>query len=206
MELDPATLSPREAYQLLITSIVPRPIAFVSTINPQGLTNAAPFSFFTALNARPALLAFSVISPGGVEKDTLRNIRATRDFVINIVSEELADAMNTASGDFAEDVSEIELTRLTAMPSVKVKAPWIAESPVSMECRLTQIVEISDSFVSIIMGEAVLFHIRDGIYSGGRLDEMQVRAIGALGTNSYCRSDATFGLVRPTIRPLEPSR
>ncbi|MDE2993766.1 MAG: hypothetical protein OXU67_07770, partial [Chloroflexota bacterium] len=89
---------------------------------------------------------------------------------------------------------------------VKVKAPWIAESPVSMECRLTQIVEISDSFVSIIMGEAVLFHIRDGIYHEGRLDEMQVRAIGALGTNSYCRSDATFGLVRPTIRPPPPSR
>ncbi|MAG37018.1 MAG: flavin reductase [Dehalococcoidia bacterium] len=206
MDLDPATLSPREAYQLLITSIVPRPIAFVSTISAQGVTNAAPFSFFTALNAQPALLAFSVISPGGEEKDTLRNVRATRDFVINIVSEDLADAMNTASGDFPADVSEIELTNLTAMPSVKVKAPWIAESPVSMECRLTQIIEISDSFVSIIMGEAVLFHVRDGIYNEGRLDETQVRAIGALGTNSYSRSGETFGLVRPSIRPPEPSR
>ncbi len=206
MDLDPAVLSPREAYQLLITSIVPRPIAFVSTVSPQGVTNAAPFSFFTALNAQPPLLAFSVISPGGEEKDTLRNIRATRDFVINIVSADLADAMNTASGDFAAEVSEIELANLTARPSVKVSAPWIAESPVSMECRLTQIIEIAESYVSIIMGQAVLFHTRDGIYQEGRLDEMQVRAIGALGTNSYCHSDKTFGLVRPSIRPSGPSR
>ena len=201
MIVDPEKLSPRDAYQLLITSIVPRPIAFVSTVSQEGVSNAAPFSFFTALNASPALIAFSIISPGGQEKDTLRNIRFSRDFVIGMVSEDLADAMNTASGDFAPEVSEIELTGLTAMPSEKVKSPWIAECPVSMECQLSQIIEVAESYVSIIMGRIVLFHIRDGIYNDGRIDEHQLRAIAALGTNRYSRSSETFGLDRPTIRP-----
>jgi len=199
VQLETASLTARDAYQLLIGSIVPRPIAFVSTVGETGLTNAAPFSFFTALNAKPTLVCFSIISPAGKKKDTLRNIEYTNDFVVNIVDDSLADVMNIAASNFPSEISEIQYTNLMPVPSISVKAPRIAEAPIQMECRATKIEQLNVSDVSLIIGEVICFHIRESIYESGRINQDHINAIGAMGNNRYCRVSETFELKRPTV-------
>ena len=146
MKVDPGTTDPSSVYKLLIGSVVPRPIAFVSTLNPDGGFNVAPFSFFTVASSNPPVLVFTVglRTTPDPRKDTLRNITTTREFVVNIVSEEIGEKMNLCAGEYPPEVDEFELSGLTPIPSDLVKAPRVAESHINMECRLLYTIAMSE--------------------------------------------------------------
>src|SRR5271163_5126580 len=149
MDVIPSEIAHREVYNILLNAVAPRPIAWVSTLSASGQPNLAPFSFFNAVSVKPPLLGFSPSmrsskksepsgKAGGEHKDTLRNIRETREFVVNIVTFELAEAMNLTSGEYDASVNEFELAKVTPEPSKVVRPPRVAESPVSFECKLHQ--------------------------------------------------------------------
>lgn len=201
MIIDPVETSPQNNYKLLIGSIVPRPIAFVSTISPEGAVNLAPFSFFTAISGNPPVVCFSPTYREPT-KDTLSNVRATREFVVNIVSEEFAEKMNICSGEYPAGVSEFEVAGLTPIPSGLVRPPRVAESHVNMECRLLQIVDVSAKPLggSIVIGEVVRFHVDDAIVEEFRIDPSKLRAIGRMGGNFYTRTQDRFEMIRPQVK------
>lgn len=200
MTIDPRSTTPLNIYKLLIGSIVPRPIAFVSTLSADGTRNLAPFSFFTAVSAHPPVICFSPMIKGdGSPKDTLRNIRETKEFVVNIVGEEFAQQMNLTSGDYPPEVDEFEISHLTPIPSDLIKPFRVKESQVHLECRLVQIVDIGDAPMSgsAVLGEVVRFHIADAIFHDFRLDLDQLRPIGRLSGTEYTRTTDRFSIERP---------
>jgi len=209
MIVSPSELPYSEFYNLLISSVVPRPIAWVSTVNAAGQPNLAPFSFFNAVCADPPLLAFA---PGmrrpkqaeanrGEPKDTLRNVRETREFVVNLVTHELAEAMNLTSGEYDASVNEFELAKLTPQPSKIVRAPRVAESPVSFECKLHQILDFSPAptGASLVIGKIVSIHIDDAHLKEGKLDRNSLDLIGRMGGMQYTRTTQRFEMVRPKV-------
>jgi len=201
MIVDPGVTDPRNIYKVMIGAIVPRPIAFVSSLSPEGIPNLAPFSYFTAISANPPAICFSpmIRSSDGKHKDTLNNIEATREFVVNIVSEDFAEKMNLCSGEYPPEVNEFEVSGLTPVPSDLVKPPRVKESRVNMECRLLQIVRVSEKLLggSLVIGEVVRFHIDDALFDDFRIDPAKLRAIGRMGGTSYARTTDLFDLLRP---------
>jgi len=203
--VDPKEKSPKDFYKILIGSILPRPIALVSTISKSGELNVAPFSFFTVASARPPILCFSPsfklaedgISP--VPKDTLVNIRETGDFVVNIVGEETLHEMNQTSFDYSPDVNEFEAAGLTIEQSLKVKSPCVAESLVNYECKLYDILELGSEPMggSLILGEVVQVHLSDTVYKNGKVDPDILKPIGRLGGLWYSTINDKFELPRP---------
>ena len=198
MIIDPASQPALNNYKLLIGSVVPRPIAFVSTVSPEGVGNVAPFSFFNAICGDPPTICFStgVRTP---RKDTLRNVELTGEFVVNVVSEEIAEKMNVCSGEFPYGVDEFEVSGLTPAPSEVVKAPRVLESHVNMECKVVQIIEVSirPMGATLIIGEVVRFHVDDAIVDNFRVDPETLRAIGRMGGNGYTRTRDRFDMIRP---------
>ena len=201
MIFDPGSEAPHDIYKLLVGAIVPRPIAFVSSLSAEGVRNLAPFSFFTAISANPPVICFSpmVRASDGHTKDTLNNIRATREFVVNIVSEEFAAQMNLTSREFPPEVDEFEESGLTPVASDLVKPPRVGESHFNMECRLRQIVDVSSEPLggSIVLGEVLRFHVRDEIVENFRIDPDKLRAIGRMAGATYARTTDRFDLERP---------
>jgi flavin reductase (DIM6/NTAB) family NADH-FMN oxidoreductase RutF len=199
--VDPASTDYPSVYKLLIGSVVPRPIAFVSTVNPEGALNAAPFSFFTVASANPPVLVFSVSrrTTPDPRKDTLRNISTAREFVVNIVSEEFGQKMNLCAGDYPPEVDEFEISGLTAIPSDLVKAPRVAESHINMECRLLYTIEMSGlpGGGHLVLGEVLRFHIDDAYFHNYRIDPDKLLAIGRMAGNSYTRTIDRFDMIRP---------
>jgi flavin reductase (DIM6/NTAB) family NADH-FMN oxidoreductase RutF len=209
MIVSPSDLSHSELYGMLLNSVAPRPIAWVSTVSPSGQPNLAPFSFFNVVCVNPPLLAFA---PGlrrpkqpeanhGEAKDTLRNIRETKEFVVNIVTYDLAEAMNLTSGEYDSSVNEFELAKLTPEPSKIVRPPRVAESPVSFECKLHQILDFSTAPTSgsLVMGQIVSIHIGDAYLKDGRLDRNSLDLIGRMGGIQYARTTQRFEMVRPKV-------
>ena len=203
MIVDPGAAETRNIYKLLIGAILPRPIAFVSSLSADGIRNLAPFSFFTAISANPPVICFSpmVRSSDGAHKDTLNNIEATREFVVNIVSEEFAQQMNLCSGEYPPEVDEFQVSGLTPVPSDLVKPPRVRESHVNMECRLLQIVRVSEKPLggSLVIGEVLRFHVDDALFDDFRIDPAKLRAIGRMGGTAYARTTDLFDLVRPKV-------
>ena len=209
MIVSPADLSHKELYNIMLNSVAPRPIAWVSTVSASGRLNLAPFSFFNVVCVDPPLLAFA---PGlrqpkqpevshGEAKDTLRNIRETSEFVVNIVTYELAEAMNLTSGEYNPSVNEFELAKLTPQPSKSVRPPRVAESPVSFECRLHQILDFSPAPTSgsLVIGQIVSIHMSDAHLKDGRLDRNSLDLIGRMGGIQYTRTTQRFEMVRPEV-------
>jgi flavin reductase (DIM6/NTAB) family NADH-FMN oxidoreductase RutF len=209
MIVSPADLSHKELYNIMLNSVAPRPIAWVSTVSASGRLNLAPFSFFNVVCVDPPLLAFA---PGlrqpkqpevshGEAKDTLRNIRETSEFVVNIVTYELAEAMNLTSGEYNPSVNEFELAKLTPQPSKSVRPPRVAESPVSFECRLHQILDFSPAPTSgsLVIGQIVSIHMSDAHLKDGRLDRNSLDLIGRMGGIQYTRTTQRFEMVRPKV-------
>ncbi len=201
MIIDPGGVVPRNIYKLMIGLIVPRPIAFVSSVNASGARNLAPFSFFTAISANPPAICFAPMTRGAAatQKDTLRNITATGEFVVNIVSEEFADRMNIASTEFPPEVDEFTASGLTPVASDLVRPPRVAESPAAMECRLLQIVTVSTLPLggSLVIGEVLRFHVSDAIINDYRIDPDLWHPIGRMGGSIYARTTDRFDMPRP---------
>ncbi|HTW59892.1 MAG TPA: flavin reductase family protein [Terriglobales bacterium] len=209
MIVSPKQIPHSELYSLILNSVAPRPIAWVSTISKTGQANLAPFSFFNAVCIDPPLLAFA---PGfrpsrqpaanpSEAKDTLRNIRETGEFVVNVVTFELAEAMNLTSGEYDASVNEFELAKLTPEPSKVVHPPRVAESPVSFECRLHEILTFSPAPTSssLVIGEVVSIHIHDSNLKDGRLDRNSLDLIGRMGGMQYTRTTQRFEMIRPKV-------
>ena len=199
--IDPSATEPLNIYKLLVGAVVPRPIAFVSTISPEGVGNLAPFSFFTVASANPPVLCFTA-SYREPCKDTLKNIRAMKEFVVNIVSEEFAAKMNVTSGEYAYGVDEFAMSGLTPTPSDLVRPPRVKESHVNMECKLLQTIEVSTQPLggTLILGEVVRFHIDDAILEEFRIDPDKLGAVGRMAGNTYTKTTERFDLIRPQIK------
>ncbi|MBI1805703.1 MAG: flavin reductase family protein [Ignavibacteria bacterium] len=190
----------------MIGSIVPRPIAFVSTVSRDGIRNLAPFSFFNGVCSNPPIVLFStVIRKDGGHKDTLNNVEATKEFVINIVSEDFGEEMNICSFDFPPDVDEFKESGLTPIPSDLVKAPRVQESRIQMECKLVQIIHFGQGpgGGSTVFGEVVRFHIQDQLLDNFKIDPDKLQAIGRMGGPTYTRTMDRFDLVRPKAGELK---
>jgi flavin reductase (DIM6/NTAB) family NADH-FMN oxidoreductase RutF len=202
--IDPREHAAREIYALMISAIVPRPIALTSTTDGAGRYNLAPFSYFMGVSSVPPILAISSVQRrGGQKKDTLRNIEATGEFVVNIVTEAMAEAMNVTSTDFPHGYDEFTSSGLTPLPSERVAAPRVAESPIQMECRLERIIEVGRQPAYLILGEVVLFHLSQEVLTDGRVDVAKLKPVARLGGSDYAHVRDVFSLARPTFRPLE---
>ncbi len=198
--IDPSALSARERYRLMIGSILPRPIAFVTSIGKEGIVNAAPFSYFNGVTSTPPIISISVGYRKGMVKDTGRNIRETGEFVVNMVSHSIAEKMNIASADFPPNVSEIVEADLRTIPSELVTPPRLAESPVQMECKLYKLIEIGEGPNDLILGEVLRWHIHQDVKIDERyhIDPSSLDIIGRLGGPQYCTTKDVFEMMRPT--------
>jgi flavin reductase (DIM6/NTAB) family NADH-FMN oxidoreductase RutF len=195
MHIDPAVATHAELHRFIIGVVIPRPIAWVSTIGQDGHHNLAPFSFFNAIASQPPLLVISINDRPDGPKDTLRHIRETKDFVINLVDEPLMDRMVETSGEWAPEVDEFALTKLTAARSERVKSPRLVEAPVSMECVLDRILDYETT--SLVIGRMVWAHFRDDLLTDGRIDPLKLRPVARLGGDGYT-------VVREVIRRQRP--
>ncbi len=197
-----SALSHAEAYNLLVATVTPRPIAFVSTISASGVRNLAPFSFFMTGGSNPPSLVYSpTLDPNGQPKDSLRNVVETGEFVVNLVHREMAEGMNRTSARYGPEESEWEPSGFVALKSVLVAPPRVGESLVQYECRLFKVVEHGDgpSAARYVIGEVVQAHLHESIWKEGRVDPGAVRLISRLGGRDYLDVDAleTFSLNRP---------
>ncbi|WP_293444307.1 flavin reductase family protein [Persephonella sp.] len=199
MDINFKDLDPKQIYKIMTSVIVPRPIAWISTVSTDGINNLAPFSYFAGISSDPPLIAVSIGSKSpGEKKDTWKNIEETGEFVINMVTKELLQQMNITSLPFEKEVDEFEKAGLTPAPSLSVKPPRVKESPVNIECRRYQIIEIGK--MGLILGEILTVHIRDDILNEkGYADTTKLEIIGRLGGANYCliTAENTFELKRP---------
>lgn len=201
MQIDVKSANVVDVYQALVGCVVPRPIAWVTTLGPGGVVNLAPFSFFNTFGANPPVVVFSPTRRrDGSKKDTLLNVEATGEFVLNTAIESLAQQVNLSSKEIPADESEVELTGLRTEPSVRVRPPRLADAPVNMECVVRQILPVGDGPISanLVIGEVVMFHISDAVLdSNGKIDPRKLKAIARLGGDYYCRSTDLFEMKRP---------
>lgn len=197
MDIDPRTVPTGDMYRFLVTAIVPRPIAFVSTLSGDGKTNLAPFSWFNAISSKPPLIGISINDRGDDQKDTLRNIRETGEFVVNVVTDSILTLASQAAGDWPRDVSEFDVTKLTPRPSERVKAPGVTESPIQLECRLHREIPLGASF--LIVGEVVFARVRDDVVVDGRIDPKKLRPVGRLGGENYALVRDVLSVPRPKV-------
>ena len=195
MQIDPSLHSNADNYKLITNLVVPRPIAWVTSQNQSGVINLAPFSFFNAVGANPLYIIISIgLNDAGEPKDTAKNIRASGEFVVNLVTEDLFQAMNISAADFPADQSELEAAHLHAAPSVRIKAPRLAEAQASLECKLFSAQALGAN--TLFIGEVVMFHIADHLLDP-RLHINNFAPIGRLGSPSvYCRTTDRFDVAR----------
>jgi flavin reductase (DIM6/NTAB) family NADH-FMN oxidoreductase RutF len=197
--LDPAALSHRDAGYLMNGLVVPRPIAWVSTLSADGIANLAPHSFFMAVSYAPMTVMFvsshsSRHDPKG-HKDSLRNAAATGEFVVNFVASSLLFPMNQTSAEVPPEVDEFALASLETAPSLKVKPPRVAAAKAAFECRLHRILEVGDG--SVVFGEVVYAHIAEDVWAGGRIDVRALDPLARLGGSSYAKLGEVFSMRRP---------
>ena len=210
MEVNPDSLPWQSLYKIFIGSVVPRPIGWVSTLDAMDQPNLAPFSFFNAVCANPPHLLFCPMVRGmdRSSKDTLNNVRATGEFVINIVTEELAEAMNITATELPPGINEFERANLQSAPSVVVRPPRVAESPVHFECKLAQIIDLGDGGPgsgSIVIGRVVHVHVDERVLiDGDKIDLLELKPIGRLAGFGYTRVTDLFEMVRPPSE-IKPS-
>lgn len=201
IRIDPATLDEPSVHNLLKGCVVPRPIAWVTTLGPHGIVNAAPFSCYTFLATRPPLLGLAIEPKPSGKKDTLVNLERTGDFVVNAAVEEHAAAINASAAPYPPEVSELARAGLTAVASDRVQAPRIAESPLALECRVERILELGRSRHSLVIGEVVLVHVRPDLWRAGAVDVAALKPLARLSGDSYGCIRDMFELARPWTTP-----
>ena len=199
MKVEPSALHGKEMHDFFSSVVVPRPIAFISTVDAAGRYNAAPFSAFNYLSLNPPILVFASSRRGRKKKDTVMNIEAVGDFVVNMVDENMAEAMNQAAAAYPPEIDEIKEVGLIALKSDIVKSPRIAEAPISMECRLIQTMEFGckPTRSTIIFGEVLMVHVKDEVMTQGKIDPLKAKIIARLGDmDIYCRTTDVFKMKR----------
>jgi flavin reductase (DIM6/NTAB) family NADH-FMN oxidoreductase RutF len=192
-------MAPADAYRLMISVVVPRPIAWVSSIGADGTTNLAPFSFFNAVGENPLTVMFSLSRRVDRPKDTLRNVQETGEFVLNVADETLALAMVRTSGDWPYGRSEFETAALAMAPSIDVRPPRIANATVAMEARVSQIVPVADTSSTMVLGRPVRFHVREDLMRpNGSVDPTLLSPVARLGGIEYTTLGRVFSVPRPS--------
>lgn len=198
LSVDPEALSERENYKFLTGSIIPRPIAFVSTLSKVGVLNGAPFSYFNIVSSNPPMLSLSIQRVKGEMKDTAKNIIESGEFVVHIVDEENVRKINETAANLPSDQSEIDLAGLTTIASEKVSVPGIKESKIRMECSLEHVLEIGEApGCDLFIGKIVQYHVDDLIYENGRIDPNGLAAVSRLAGHDYAKVGEIFGIERP---------
>jgi flavin reductase (DIM6/NTAB) family NADH-FMN oxidoreductase RutF len=198
ISIDATALDTESAYRLLTSCVVPRPIAWISTIGADGRTNAAPFSSYNYVAHSPPMLAVNIGSRKGALKDTARNIRDTGEFVVNVATVELLELMHCCSADYSSDVSEPEVLGIALTPGARVRAPRITASPIQMECRLEQVITLGRGLNTLYIGEVLTFHVASDVYDGRQVDSVKLRPIARLGGAYYAALGEIF--VRPRLQ------
>jgi flavin reductase (DIM6/NTAB) family NADH-FMN oxidoreductase RutF len=200
LSIDPSENTERDNYKFLIGSIIPRPIAFVTTISKDGTLNGAPFSYFNIVTSNPPMISLAIQRSGGRQKDTARNIIESKEFVVHIVDEQNVEKVNKTAANLPSDQSEIELANLTPVESIKISVPGVKEAKIRIECSLEHSLELggSDSpSCDFIIGKVVQFHIEDEIYENGRVNPKGLGAVSRLAGNDYAKIGEIFSIERP---------
>ena len=200
MDFAANTLGPEAMYKLLTGIVVPRPIAWVTTLSPSGGVNLAPFSAFTFVSNKPPMVGINVGRKAGVMKDTGNNIHATGEFVVNIPDETMIEPVHLSAIEYPPEVSEAELLGLPVVPGTHIRTPRLADAPISMECRFHRAIAFGDTGSEFMVGEVVAFHIRDGLCVNGKIDTAKLRPICRLGGPNY----ALLGEII-TMKPIAQS-
>lgn len=200
LSIDPANNTERENYKFLIGSIIPRPIAFVTTVSKDGILNGAPFSYFNIVSSNPPMISLSIQRSSESQKDTARNIIESKEFVVHIVDEQNVEKVNMTAASLPPDQSEIELAKLTPVDSLKVSVPGVKEAKIRMECYLEHSLELGGSDspgCDFIIGKVVQFHIDSDIYENGRIDPRGLAAVSRLAGTNYAKIGEIFSMERP---------
>lgn len=187
MDIAASTLGPEAVYKLITGIVVPRPIAWVTTLLKGGGVNLAPFSAFTFVSTRPPMVGINVGRKAGTMKDTARNIHAMSEFVVNIADETMIEHVHLSAIEHAPEVSEVEELGLATVPSQAIATPRLADAPISLECRLHRSISFGDTGAEFMVGEIVVFHIRDHLLDGGKIDTARLRPICRLGGPRYAK-------------------
>jgi flavin reductase (DIM6/NTAB) family NADH-FMN oxidoreductase RutF len=199
--IDPSNQSEKDNYKLLIGSIIPRPIAFVTTLSATGVLNAAPYSYFNIVAANPPMISISVQRKNGEQKDTSRNAIESGAFVVHISDESYIEQINITAASLPSEESEVTLAELTPIASEKINVPGIAEARIRMECVLEQAIPLGGAGGSpacdLLIGRIVCFHIDEALYENGRIDPVALRPVSRLAGNSYSKLGELFEIDRP---------
>lgn len=201
MILDPATASQKDIYKVLTGAVIPRPIGWISTVDKNGVPNLAPFSFFNAVGEDPPHVIFSTVRPDNTNKDTLNNVLSTRQFVVNMATEELVEAVNTTSATLPPDVNEFDYAGLTPVPSILVKAPRVKESPIHFECELVHHYTLEGhkhGGATIMVGKIVMFHMDESVMLDDyKINQDAYRPVARLAGSNYAKIGEIFSIKRP---------
>lgn len=201
MIIDPLNITQSEVYKILSGSVIPRPIGWVSTISEKGVPNLAPFSFFNVVGEDPPHVMFSTVRPGDSNKDTLNNVLTTKQFVVNMATEDLAEAVNNSSASLPPDVNEFDYAGVTQAPCAKVKAPRVLESPISFECELVHHYSLEDhkhGGATIMIGRVMMFHIDESVLLDNyKINPETYRPIARLAGSNYAKLGEIFSIKRP---------
>ncbi|WOH54636.1 flavin reductase family protein [Bradyrhizobium sp. sBnM-33] len=187
MLIDPAYLDAETAYRLITGVVVPRPIAWVTSLSSGGVLNLAPFSAFTFVSPKPPMLAISVGRKGGIYKDTAQNILNNEEYVVHIADSSLMTAVHESSTEHPPDVSEVEELRLSTLPGERIKVPRLAAAPIAMECRFRQCLEFGETRSRLIVGEVLVFHIRDSLLNNGKIETEALDPIARIAGPRYAK-------------------
>lgn len=200
LAIDLSNNTERENYKLLIGSVIPRPIAFVTTLSEGDILNGAPFSYFNIVSSNPPMISLSIQRSAGRQKDTARNIIENKEFVVHIVDEQNVEKVNMTAANLPTSQSEVQLAGLTPVESLKVSVPGVKEAKIRMECVLEHSLELGDSGsvgTDFIIGRVVQFHIENEIYENGRIDPKGLAAVSRLAGADYAKIGEIFELKRP---------
>lgn len=201
LSINPNEQTEKDNYKLLTGSIIPRPVAFVTTVTNDGVLNGAPFSYFNIVAANPPLISVSVQRKNGEPKDTARNAMEKEEFVVHISDESYAEAINETAANLPPNESEIELAKLTPIDSDVISVPGVKEASIRMECVLESAIQLGGTENSpacdLLIGRIVRFHIAEHLYENGRIDAEQLKPISRLAGHNYAKLGEQFELVRP---------
>jgi len=203
MKIDPAHTSQKDVYKILTGSVIPRPIGWISSISKDGILNLAPFSFFNAVGEDPPHVMFSTVRSGNTNKDTLNNVLATKQFVVNMATEDLVEAMNASSVNMPPEGNEFEYAGLTPIASDLIAPPRVKESPISFECELVHHYSLEghkDGGATIMIGRIVMFHVDESVLLPDyKINQETYRPIARLAGYNYAKLGEIFSIKRPFI-------